>query len=116
MRPKNPYFTLNLCKVLFYNKTLDKSIYIIYIIYMESNNKELKMNTFTVAIHDEFSDFTFKIECGNHFEGLLFYIATFTQGFKKDSWFTNADYSFTFFNKEDFEKICNYAKKYAEII
>lgn len=74
------------------------------------------MNTFLIAIHDDTRELTFKIECGNYFEGLLFYIANFTQGYKKEDWFTNADYSFKFFNREDFEKICEWAKKYAEII
>ena len=51
------------------------------------------MNTFKIAIHDDNREFTFKVECGNYFEGLLFYRANFTQGYKKENWFSNADFS-----------------------
>ena len=74
------------------------------------------MNTFTVAIHDDNRELSFKVECGNYFEGLLFYIANFTQGYKKEDWFINADFSFKFFNRKDFELVCNWAKQHAEII
>lgn len=71
---------------------------------------------FKIAIYDDTREFVFKLECEDYFDGLLFYIASFTQGYKKEDWFDNADYSFKFFNREDFEKICDWAKKYAEII
>lgn len=74
------------------------------------------MNKFIIVIHDDNRELVFKVGCGNYFEGLLFYIATFTQGYKRENWFSNADYTFKFFNREDFEKICGWAKKYAEII
>ena len=74
------------------------------------------MNTFKIAIHDDNRELIFKVECGNAFEGMLFHIATFTKGYKREEWFSNADYTFKFFNREDFEKICNWAKKYGEII
>ena len=73
------------------------------------------MNTFLIAIHDEYRELTFKINCGGGIEGLLFFIANNTKGYKKEDWFANADFTFKFFNREDFEQVANWARSYGEI-
>ena len=49
-------------------------------------------------------------------EGLLFEIANTTKGYKKEEWFDNADFTFKFFNREDFEHIVEWGKHYGEIL
>lgn len=71
---------------------------------------------FIIEIHDDNREFVFKVKCGNEFEGLLFYIANFTKGYKKEEWFSKADFTFKFFNREDFDKIVEWGKHYGEVL
>lgn len=73
-------------------------------------------NNFKITIHDDNREFNFKVGVGGEVEGLLFYIANFTKGYKKEEWFNNADFTFKFFNREDFDKIVEWGKEYGEIL